>query len=68
MVLMAVVWAFWYKAITGSNAKHEHLYGRWRTAPALISNGAAYPNNERFCVKCGWRDFRINLPNIIPPP
>lgn len=60
-VIVALIWASWYKVITGSNTKHEHIYGRWHTAPNIVSSGHAYPFNERFCIICGWRDIRMTM-------
>jgi hypothetical protein len=46
---------FWWT----SGAEHEHVYGRWKIGEPAMSQGTAWPVNNRFCIRCGWRDWRL---------
>lgn len=54
-------WLWW---ITGSNRPHKHVYGRWREAATMASRSGSWPINERRCLRCGWRDWRLASPGL----
>jgi hypothetical protein len=40
-----------------ASQEHDHIYGRWKCADPMIIGGAAFPVNNRYCLRCGWRDW-----------
>jgi hypothetical protein len=51
-------WVWWT-----NGDEHEHIYGRWKRADPMMSRGTAWPVNHRFCIRCGWRDWRLVMPD-----